>query len=239
MRKERHHRDWKTCVRHSDGGKELTNDHGTRTRTKICGVTTEEELGCVVRSGADAVGFVTEVPVDTHHDLSRERTRELADSAPPFVTTVAVVMPEDAEHAEALACETCTDAVQVHNGVGVEAVSEHTEVIERLEFDEEPSEVTGAVLLDSTDEEGAGGTGERTDWGKARSFVEESSVPVVLAGGLDPSNVSKAVKEVSPYGVDVSSGVEKDNSKDPKLVRDFIHNAVSTQGQKGVTNTDV
>jgi len=218
----------------------LTDDHARRTRVKICGVTTTEELRYAVGSGADALGFVTEVPVDTHRDLSREETRQLVEEAPPFVTTVAVVMPEDAGHAEDLVRETNADAVQIHNGVGVGAVAEHAKVVERVEFDEEPSPSADAVILDSTDEEGAGGTGETTDWSEASRFVSESSLPVVLAGGLTPSNVGRAVKEVSPYGVDVSSGVERDKSKDAELVRSFVHNAVSALDVEGeVTGTDV
>lgn len=214
-------------------------DYKRRTRVKICGLTKTDELEAAVGAGADAVGFVTEVPVDTHRDLSREETRLLVEEAPPFATTVAVVMPDDAEHAEALARETGADAVQVHNGVGVEAASKHAKVVERVEFDGEPSESADAVILDSTDEEGAGGTGEKTDWERARGFVEELSLPVVLAGGLTPSNVGEAVREVSPYGVDVSSGVEKDKSKDSELVRGFIRNAVSAHEGGKEANADV
>jgi phosphoribosylanthranilate isomerase len=192
------------------------------TRVKVCGITSREELGIAVEAGVDAVGFVTEVPVETHRKLTREKTRELVDAAPPFLTTVAVVMPEDRENAAALARETGADAAQVHNGVGVEGAAEHTKVIERVEFDEEPSEAADAVILDSTDAEGAGGTGETTDWTAAAGFVEESDRPVVLAGGLEPSNVGEAVSQVEPFAVDVSSGVERGEAKDDILVDKFV-----------------
>lgn len=195
------------------------------TRVKVCGITSREELGVVVDAGVDAVGFVTEVPVETHRKLTREKTRELVEATPPFVTTVAVVMPEDEENAAELACETGADAAQVHNGVGVEGAAEHTKVIERVEFDDEPSEASEAVILDSTDAEGAGGTGETTDWEAAARFVDESDRPVVLAGGLDPSNVNEAVRQVEPFAVDVSTGVERGEAKDDVLVEKFVRGA--------------
>ena len=192
------------------------------TRVKVCGITSREELEIAVDAGVDAIGFVTEVPVETHRKLTREKTRELIEAAPPFVTTVVVVMPEDDGNAAALARETGADAAQVHNGVGVEGAADYAKVVERVEFDKEPSEAADAVILDSTDSEGAGGTGETTDWTAAAGFVEESDRPVVLAGGLDPSNVGEAVEQVGPFAVDVSSGVERGDSKDDVLVEKFV-----------------
>jgi phosphoribosylanthranilate isomerase len=190
-------------------------------RIKVCGITSRDELDAVVRAGVDAVGFVTEVPVETHRKLTREETRGLVEATPPFVTTVAVTMPEDEDDAEALARETGADAVQVHNGVGVEGAAEHAKVIERTEF-EEPSDAAAAVIVDSTDAQGAGGTGETTDWEAAARFVDETTLPVVLAGGLEPSNVAEAVERVGPYAVDVSSGVERNETKDDVLVEKFV-----------------
>ena len=192
------------------------------TRIKICGITSREELDVVVEAGVDAVGFVTEVPVETHRKLTRNETCELVEATPPFVTTVAVVMPEDEENAAELARETDADAVQIHNGVGVAGAAEHAKVIERVEFDGEPHEDADAVILDSTDAQGAGGTGETTDWGEAARFVEESEPPVVLAGGLEPSNVREAVEHIQPFAVDVSTGVERGDSKDDILVKKFV-----------------
>jgi len=194
----------------------------TMTRIKICGITSRDELDVVVDAGVDAVGFVTEVPVETHRKLTRNETRELVEATPPFVTTVAVVMPENDENAAELARETDVDAVQIHNGVGVAGAAEHAKVVERVEFDEEPDEASDAVILDSTDAQGAGGTGEKTDWEAAANFVEEAEMPVVLAGGLEPSNVREAVEKVNPYAVDVSTGVERGNAKDDVLVEKFV-----------------
>jgi len=200
-----------------------------RTRAKVCGITSRDELDAVVGAGVDAVGFVTEVPVGTHRKLTREEARELVEATPPFVTTVAVTMPEDDDNAAALARETGADAVQVHNGVGVGGAAEHAKVVERTEF-EPPSSAADAVIVDSTDAQGAGGTGETTDWGAAARFVDRTDAPVVLAGGLEPSNVTEAVERVGPYAVDVSSGVERNETKDDVLVESFV---------RGVRDADV
>jgi len=192
-----------------------------RTRVKVCGVTSRDELGAVVGAGVDAVGFVTEVPVETHRKLTREQARDLVEATPPFVTTVAVTMPEDDENAAGVARDTGADAVQLHNGVGVEAAAGHAKVIERTEF-EGPSEEADAVIVDSTDAQGAGGTGETTDWEAAAEFVDSTDAPVILAGGLEPSNVGDAVRAVGPYAVDVSSGVERNEAKDDVLAESFV-----------------
>ncbi len=90
----------------------------------------------------------------------------------------------------------------------------------------EAGENCRALLLDAYDPNAYGGTGQVVDWIAARSFVLNSPIPVILAGGLTPENVAAAIVAVGPYGVDVSSGVESEPGiKDPIKVRDFIQAA--------------
>jgi len=80
-----------------------------------------------------------------------------------------------------------------------------------------------ACVLDSYSAESPGGTGLRLDWNKARDFVKACRKPVLLAGGLTPENVEEAIRRVRPWGVDVSSGVEKEpGRKDIARVRVFV-----------------
>jgi phosphoribosylanthranilate isomerase len=80
-----------------------------------------------------------------------------------------------------------------------------------------------AVLVDSVDDAGGGGTGETHDWDRTREFADSVDVPVVLAGGLTPENVGEAVETVEPYGVDTASGVEHEGGlKDHDAVRAFV-----------------
>jgi phosphoribosylanthranilate isomerase len=76
------------------------------------------------------------------------------------------------------------------------------------------------VLLDTAVAGRLGGTGQRFDWGVGRRVAE--ALPILLAGGLTPANVGEAIRQVRPWGVDVSSGVETDGVKDPEKIRAFV-----------------
>lgn len=205
------------------------------TRVKVCGITTGADRDAAVAAGADALGFVADVAVDTDRELAPERAAALIADAPPFVTTVLVTMPTDATHALDLLDETGADAVQIHSDLPVDDVTDVAEatradVVKAIDADHEAARryapVVDALLIDSRGDGGAGGTGRRADWAVASSIRESVDRPVVLAGGLDPRNVAEAVDTVRPYGVDVSSGVEvREGRKDHEAVRSFVEAA--------------
>jgi len=86
--------------------------------------------------------------------------------------------------------------------------------------------VADALVVDSLDDAGAGGTGETHDWGRTGDLVESLDSPVVLAGGLTPDNVADAVATARPFAVDVASGVEAEpGRKDPEAVSAFVRAA--------------
>ncbi|MDY7082863.1 MAG: phosphoribosylanthranilate isomerase, partial [Halobacteria archaeon] len=93
-----------------------------------------------------------------------------------------------------------------------------------------------ALILDSSGDDGGGGTGETHDWDKSAEVVREVDVPIVLAGGLESENVGEAVEAVEPYGVDVASGVEDEDreGKDEMLVNEFVENAKHVEDAKRV-----
>ncbi|WP_251343017.1 phosphoribosylanthranilate isomerase [Haloplanus halophilus] len=205
-------------------------------RSKICGVTTEADLRAVSEAGADAVGIVTEVSVDTPREVAPDRAADLVAAAPPFLSTVLVTMPDSPSRAVELAGAVTPDAVQIHGGFDVEDVryvrrEARTDVITAVDAADiararAHDDVADAVLIDSTTDSGAGGTGETHDWGAAADLVDDLSAPVVLAGGLTPENVAEAARTVGPYAVDVSSGVERrGGEKDHEAVRAFVRNA--------------
>ena len=202
------------------------------TRAKICGITTAEDLRTAVAAGADAVGLIAGVDSDTPRSVTPEQAAELARATPPFVTTVLVTMPETPAAAIDLLDRVGPDAVQVHGrlspaetarlsteaGVAVlRAVSPGT----AADFDD-----ADALVVDSLDGSGAGGTGETHDWARTRELAASLSSPVVLAGGLTPVNVADAVETVRPFAVDVASGVEAaPGRKDPDAVSAFVREA--------------
>ena len=201
-------------------------------RTKICGVTRRKDMDAAVEAGADAVGFVTEVPVDTDRSLEREEARELVEHAPPYISTTLVIMPETVDDAVELARHVEPDVIQIHREFdGVKKVKERCsrKVVAKKDPGDAVSsaaEEADALLVDTPGEKGAGGTGETHDWNKTREVVRETDIPVVLAGGLTPRNVGKAVREVDPYGVDVSSGVErKEGVKNHREIENFVAEA--------------
>jgi len=205
-------------------------------RSKICGVTNEADLQAVAESGADAVGVITEVSVDTPREVAPDRAADLVAAAPPFLSTVLVSMPDTATRAVELAGAVAPDAIQLHGEFDDAAVryvrrEARADVITAVDA-ADPDRVRGydgvadAILLDSTTEDGAGGTGETHDWHAARALVDDLATPVVLAGGLTPENVADAARTVEPYAVDVSSGVERsDGEKDHEAVESFVRNA--------------
>ncbi|MFW5965005.1 MAG: phosphoribosylanthranilate isomerase [Natronomonas sp.] len=203
------------------------------TRVKVCGTTTHEDLDAVVEAGADAVGFIVDVSVDTPREISAKRAVELARAAPPFVTTVLVTMHETPEETVELASRVQPDVVQVHGeltpgDLAFLSAKIHGDVVKAVSPESAPAydTVADALLVDSLDGDGAGGTGETHDWKRTRELVETLESPVVLAGGLTPDNVAEAVETVRPFGVDVASGVESDpGRKDADAVSAFVRAA--------------
>jgi phosphoribosylanthranilate isomerase len=181
-------------------------------------------------AGADAVGVITAVPVDTHREVSVDRARDLVAAAPPFLATTLVTMPGSVDEAAELVETTGADHVQVHGLDDPDALdalrgATPARVVAAVDAGDDVAALDGhadALLVDSTDESGAGGTGETHDWERAAALVEDLDTPVVLAGGLAPANVGRAVRTVRPYAVDVASGVERDGAVDPERVRSFV-----------------
>jgi phosphoribosylanthranilate isomerase len=202
------------------------------TRVKVCGLTTAADRDAAVAAGADAPGLVVDVPKETARELLPERAAELVTGAPPFVTPVLVTMPADADRAVELHRRTEADAVQLHNDLSPEtvaAVAERTgaPVLKAIsaapEAARQHAPIADALLVDSRDSRGAGGTGEATDWDATRTIARAVDVPVVVAGGLTPETVATAVETVEPFAVDVSSGVEREEGrKDHEAIRRFV-----------------
>jgi phosphoribosylanthranilate isomerase len=203
------------------------------TRVKVCGTTTREDLEMGVDAGADALGFIVDVSVDTPREISAKQAVELARAAPPFVTTVLVTMPKSPEETVELASRVQPDVVQVHGeltpgDLAFLSAKVHGDVVKAVSPENAPAydTVADALLVDSLDEDGAGGTGETHDWERTRELVESLESPVVLAGGLTPDNVAEAVETVRPFGVDVASGVESGpGRKDADAVSAFVRAA--------------
>ncbi|MBI4657631.1 MAG: phosphoribosylanthranilate isomerase [Verrucomicrobia bacterium] len=196
-------------------------------RVKICGITNLGDAMAAVRAGADALGFVfyPASPRNVVEDIAATIIGEL----PPFVAKVGVFVNVSAEKIRHTV-ETCgLDTLQLHGDESTEFCRQfRMKVIKAFRVRDEQSlkEMAAyqseAWLLDACVPGKLGGTGERFNWELAKQATTLSAT-VILAGGLTPENVAEAVRQVAPYGVDVSSGVElSPGKKDPIKLRDFI-----------------
>lgn len=202
------------------------------TRAKICGLTQQRDVQAAVAAGADAVGAIVDVSIKTPREVAAERAARLFDQLPPFVTGVLVTMGDDPETISGLADIVGADAIQVHGlppgdvsylsaaaAVPVLAAVDASSPEQARQF----APMADALVVDSVDSEGAGGTGRTHDWSQTATLTAELDVPVILAGGLTPENVGEAIETVEPYAVDVASGVEADpGQKDHDRVSTFL-----------------
>jgi len=180
---------------------------------KICGITRREDALLAARLGASAVGFV--FWPGSRRFIKPIEARAIAHGLPAPVTAVGVFVDQPPEHVEAIARLVGLGAVQLHGAESAEYCSHLTApIIKAVALGEGfrlsaianlPPAVT--ILLDAADSSMHGGTGRTIDWTMANQVARTRRT--ILAGGLTPANVADAIRAVRPYGVDVSSGVER------------------------------
>jgi phosphoribosylanthranilate isomerase len=210
-------------------------------KVKICGITCKEDLQMACSLGADAVGFVVGAPYSPRN-LTLERAERLIRMVPSHVKSVLVTVPKSLEEMVQLYNRLKPDAIQIHgNGVQqfpalrnlfpnvclIRAAAIECPVMLDKVVDE--SKFFNALLVDTYVPGKHGGTGVAHDWNLSRHVREAVyPKPLILAGGLNPENVGRAIYTVRPYAVDVSTGVEsRPGVKDPKKVEAFIREAKS------------
>jgi phosphoribosylanthranilate isomerase len=181
-------------------------------RTKICGITRVEDALACAGYGADAIGLVFYSPSPRH--ASTAQAQEIVRALPPFVTTVALFVNPAVEEVEAVLRAVRPDLLQFHGDEPPEFCRQFAVPwlkavrvkagLNLVEYATRYREAKG-LLLDAFVEGQAGGTGQSFDW---TLIPADLPVPVVLSGGLTPDNVEIAIRQVKPWAVDVSSGVE-------------------------------
>jgi phosphoribosylanthranilate isomerase len=183
-------------------------------RIKICGITLPEDARFAEHEGADAIGVV--LFSDSKRSVRPDLAREIFDAVGPFTATVAVTHTRsEKELAEIIALN--PSAIQVSHGFLFEAPP-GPRVIRVIARGDPLPDHCDAVIVDESH-----GGGKKFDTGHAKEIVRRSRVPVILAGGLTPENVGRAIREVRPYAVDVASGVEvSPGIKDHGKIRAFI-----------------
>jgi phosphoribosylanthranilate isomerase len=193
---------------------------------KICGITNVEDALQAVEAGANALGFVFYARSPRH--VTPDEVQKIIAELPPFVTTVGLFVNESIPRIRRTMAAARLDVVQLHGDEQPEdCLIEPLRVIKALRVKAAASLEgvdryrVSALLLDAWSDKAYGGTGEQFDWQLARRL--SGNRPVILAGGLNPENIIDAVRQVKPYAVDVSSGVEaRPGKKDQQKVKEFI-----------------
>ena len=195
-------------------------------RVKICGITNREDALMAVEAGADALGFVFFQGSSRH--ITPDQAAAIIGQLPPFVQTVGLFVNEELATVNATADHCGLDLVQLHGNETPDFAAAVTRRIikafrvkDATVLDHLADFPRAASLLDAWSPTAYGGTGTTFNWDIAARAAGQR--PIILAGGLTPDNVAQAIRAVSPYAVDVSSGVEcSPGRKDPELVRRFI-----------------
>lgn len=196
------------------------------TKVKVCGITNLEDALLAVESGADAVGFIFYEKSPRY--ISLKAASRISKELPPFVTVVGVFVNESPDKVNTAIKEAGLDCVQFHGDETPEAceaagakVIKAFRIKDRKDINAIRNYYVSAYLLDTYKEGVPGGTGETFNWEIASEAKKMGRI--ILSGGLNPDNIADAVRQVEPYGVDVSSGVEiKPGKKDPEKVKRFI-----------------
>ncbi|MDG1581824.1 phosphoribosylanthranilate isomerase [Pseudomonas sp. GOM6] len=202
----------------------------TAVRVKICGITRVEDALVAASAGADAIGFVFYAKSPRAVDV--EQAEAIIAALPPFVTTVGLFVNMARDELQGVLSRVPLDLLQFHGDESVTQcegfgrpyikalrVKPGDDIAARV--NEYPS--ASGVLLDTYVEGVPGGTGEAFDWSLVPTGLNK---PVILAGGLQPGNVAEAVRQLRPYAVDVSGGVEASKGiKDAQKIAAFIQAA--------------
>jgi phosphoribosylanthranilate isomerase len=197
-------------------------------KVKICGITNHEDASEAVRLGADAVGFIF---APSPRQIVPELARDIICGLPPFVQAVGVFVNEELSAIRGRVAYCGLDIVQLHGDETPEFCRElmpRSLKAFRIKDTSSLSQIGAykglvkALLLDTYQEGLKGGTGKTFDWGLAIE-AGKFGMPVILSGGLGPSNIETAISTVKPYAVDVGSTIEaRPGKKDHGLMRELM-----------------
>ena len=183
-------------------------------RVKICGITNIGDALFAERSGADAIGVV--ISEESPRCISTEDTKEIFSALGPFTATVIVTHTKSQDLLDEMAAVN-PSAIQVSADVKRPG-NYRGKMIRVAGADGKVPGDCDAIIIDQSH-----GRGISFDYEYAEKIMKTATKPVILAGGLNPSNVSAAINRLQPYAVDVCSGVEKSPGiKDPMMILEFL-----------------
>lgn len=214
-------------------------------RIKICGIRNIEDAKKAIYFGADAIGLLVGQKGTSDDFISIEMAKKIVKHNPPYVSSALVTHLETPKEIIQLISEIGVDTIQIHSNCNVQNVTKirnffsYLKIIKNFHVNQYNlndlitdmqtfEKIVDAYILDTINlaENKVGGTGITHDWSISSEVVKRINRPIILAGGLKPDNVTRAIEIVRPFGVDVNSGVKDCRGfKDSKKLLTFIHNA--------------
>ena len=208
-------------------------------RVKICCISSEEEAKLAIDYGASALGLVGHMPSGPGI-ISDEEIKAIAKKVPPPIATFLLTSEVSADaivrHHQLVQTNTIqiVDALEEGTYLNIKNALPEVKLVQVIHVQGEASidealaiaEKVDALLLDSGNPNASvktlGGTGNTHDWTISRKISDQSQVPVFLAGGLNASNIKRAIDTVQPFGVDLCSGVRSNGHLDPAKLEQFF-----------------
>ena len=196
-------------------------------KIKVCGFTNAVNARDASMLGIDAIGLV--FYEKSPRNVNQKQALEIVNALPPFINRVGLFVNANPSFIDEVLCEVPLDTLQFHGDESVRECSQYSMPFikalrvtkqSNLEQIAEDYHQASGLLLDAFSKDAYGGTGDSFDWSLAKVKID---LPIILAGGLGPDNVSEAINQTQPYAVDVSSGVEsKPGEKDIVKIKQFI-----------------
>ncbi|MDV4342822.1 phosphoribosylanthranilate isomerase [Methanoculleus sp. YWC-01] len=219
-------------------------------RVKFCGTASLADMRCATDAGCDALGFIMGVTHQSSDFITPTEAAKMIRHLPPFIEPVAVTHLQETEDLITLVRDSHCTTLQIQNTIKpsemdvIRDALPYVTILKAVHVTDESAIKMGkhyepyadALILDTRTAEKLGGTGIPHDWDISAAIVANSAVPVILAGGLTPENVSEAIRKVRPYGVDVHTGVKKNGVRNPERARAFARearNALPDPGSRG------
>lgn len=208
-------------------------------KVKICCISSVEEARLAIQYGAAALGLVAKMPSGPG-PISDELILEIARTVPPPIATFMLTSETDAQAIIAHHTRTLTNTIQIVDELTTGSYDEirtaipFVKLVQVIHVMDESSveeairisEQVDALLLDSGNPKAAikelGGTGRIHNWQLSRKIVEQTQIPVFLAGGIHAGNVQQAISEVGPFGIDLCSSVRTNGQLDPVKLESFF-----------------
>ena len=213
------------------------------TNIKICGITRNSYTKAAANAGADYIGVIVDIK-ESPRNVSLKNASEIIKSSPiPSVVLLEKNINDSIKAASGLK-PYALQLIGEYNSVDIKYLkkalcckiwktisipstgTDETAYLSLLKLINSYKKAgTDAIILDTLVAKKKGGTGQVCDWNTAEKLVKNINIPIFLAGGINPENVCDAVRKVRPYGIDLSSGVEKAPAeKDPKKIFKLVNN---------------